>query len=104
MRYTFQQFLEFQNELNAKKDEKKVEETIDFILKRLEEHISFYPTSHKEMFEWITIDSKPLYRLDEYTAVEQDAISNYLNNMGFRTEWMSYGGADSAMHQLIVRW
>ena len=104
MRYTFQQFLEFQNELNAKKDKEKVEKTIDFILKSLEEHISFCPTSHKEMFENIKIDSKPIYRLNEYTAAEQDAISNYLNNMGFRTEWTSSWGADSAVDQLIVRW
>ena len=35
MRYSFEDFLNYQNELNKRCDEKKVQETIDIILEKL---------------------------------------------------------------------
>lgn len=97
MRYTFQQFLELQNELNAKLDEELVEKSIDGILNELEQHIRRYPTSHKYVDTQI-LDRGYFYRdLGQLTASEQNAIFDYLRDMGFRVELDSRFWANDTM-------
>ena len=86
MRYTFQQFLEFQNKLNAKLDEELVEKAIDAILSELEDIIRCYPTAHKHAITRIYIRDQYNKRLEQLTASELNAISDYFRNMGFRVE------------------
>lgn len=97
MRYTFQQFLELQNELNAKLDEELVEKSIDGILNELEQYIRRYPTSHKYIATQI-FDRGRFYRdLERLTASEQNAIFDYLRDMGFRVELDSKFWANDTM-------
>ena len=101
MRYTFQQFLEFQNELNAKLDEELVEKTVDGILSELEDHIRCYPTAHKYVITRIYVRDQYYKKLEQLTASEQNAISDYFRNMGFRVELSSKFGANDIM---IISW
>ena len=97
MRYTFQQFLEFQNELNAKLDEELVEKSIDGILHELEKYIRRYPTSHKYIATRIYAEDRFYKDLEQLTASEQNAIFDYLRNMGFRVELDSKFRANDIM-------
>lgn len=87
MRYTFQQFLELQNDLNKRKDKKLIEEIIDTILSELEQEVKYYPTIHHYTFGSINFTGKRKIKLENLTSTEQKAISDYLTDMGFRVEW-----------------
>lgn len=97
MRYTFQQFLEFQNELNAKLDEELVEKSIDGILNELENYIQRYPTSRKYNATRIYDQGYHYKDLEQLTTSEQNAIFNYLRDMGFRVELSSKFRANDIM-------
>ena len=83
MRYSFSDFLEYQNKLNERYDEQKIEEYIDGILKRLRSHIELYPRLH-EFYIYNVIDSKNnSKRVEQLTKSELSKIVNYFTAMGF---------------------
>lgn len=96
MRYSFKDFLTYQNKLNEKCDEEKVEETIDCVLRRLKYIIEKYPTTHKKelnlFFKSMEDDSGDVINLSRYTATELSRIKQYFEEMGFKVSY-SYDDA-----------
>ena len=91
MRYSFEDFLNYQNELNKRCDEKKVQETIDIILEKLKHSIERHPTRHKTcltiFFKYMTDDSSDHLDFSLYTATELSKIKQYFEEMGFKVSY-----------------
>lgn len=88
IRYSFQDLLKYQNELNERLDEEKVNNIINDILTELQEKIEKYPTSYAFIyttyFDW---DKGEGFRLSQCSQAELAMIKSYLQNMGFQVKY-----------------
>lgn len=92
MRYSLKDFLKYQNELNNKCDEEKVERIIDSILKDLKRCIETHPTQHKctlNYYAGINSDSDRIdyIRLSHCSATELSQVKDYFEQMGFKVSY-----------------
>lgn len=90
MRYSFKEFLKYQNELNNRYDKEKVEHIIDDILNQLRLMVELYPTSHKCKIYNSSYNDDCYYDLHHCSLSELREISNYFEDMGFTVTWVHY--------------
>lgn len=90
MRYSFQDFLDYQNELNNKYNGEKVECIIDNILYQLRSMIELYPTTHKCKIYNGSHNDDCNYDLHHCSLNELRTISNYFKDMGFTVTWVYF--------------
>ena len=88
MRYSFQDFLNYQNELNKKYDKEKVECMIEGILVQLRTWIERYPTTHThKVYDNLCDNDICCYDIFNCSLAELQVISDYFEDMGFTVEW-----------------
>lgn len=90
MRYSFSDFLNYQNELNNKYDEQKVNHMIDCFLKQLKRHIEKWPTSHTCFCHFCSKDFDNFYSIPECSIKEIETIQKYFEEMGFDVQRCSH--------------
>lgn len=89
MRYSFQDFLNYQNELNEKYDKEKVKCMIEDILVQLRTWIERYPTTHThKVYDNLCDGGSCCYDIVNCSLTELEAISHYFEDMGFNVEWL----------------
>ena len=89
MRYSFSDFLNYQNELNNKYDQKVVDAMIDRILIGLKELVESHPTTHVYIAADYSIYNnkfKPCYA--DCSLIELKAVKEYFEKMGFAVEYL----------------
>lgn len=97
MRYSFQDFLNYQDELNEKYDEEKVKCMIDGILVKLRTRIEQCPTTHTHIvYNNICDGDICCYDILNCSLTELQAISDYFEDMGFTVEWLHIQEDDNA--------
>ena len=95
MRYSFSDFLNYQNELNNKYDQKVVDAMIDGVLTELRRYIEVHPTTHTYVATgyYIIEDNRATdYKSFSccHTLKELKAVKEYLENMGFSVDYLRY--------------
>ena len=93
MRYSFSDFLNYQNELNNKYDQKVVDVMIDGVLTALRQYIEVHPTTHTYVatgYDIIENNRTMAYKVFSccHTLKELKAVKKYLENMGFSVEYL----------------
>ena len=110
IRYSLTDLTTYQNELNNKCDTKKVEETIDAILKRLQYKIEKRPTAHSiQCCLFIeSYDSDDVIDLSRYTAAELFMIKQYFEEKGFTVSYVYDNtfttGSSDYIQGLKIKW
>lgn len=102
IRYSFQDLLKYQNELNEQLDKEKVNNVINDILTALQEQIEKYPTLYafvyKHYFDW---DEGEGLHLAQCSQAELTMIKSYFQNMGFK---VNYCMDDTSIDGLKLTW
>ena len=102
MRYSFKDFLKYQNELNEQFDKQKVNAIIDDMLIELRKQVECFPTLYafiyKFYFNW---DKKESYYLTQCSQAELTAIKSYFQDMGFK---VVYDTDDTSIDGLKLTW
>lgn len=93
MRYSFSDFLNYQNELNNKYDQKVVDTMIDELLIGLKQRIEVVPSTHVLVATtYATIDDGNNYYsyVSKCSLKELKAVKEYFEEMGFTVEYLRY--------------
>ena len=95
MRYSFQDFLDYQNELNDKYDQKVVDAMIDGVLTELRRYIEIHPTTHSYSIVgyYVKKNSRTIdFNLfsSGYSLKELKTVKEYLENMGFTVDYLKH--------------
>lgn len=102
MRYSFNDFLKYQNELNERLDKQKVDAIIDDILMELRKQVECYPTLYafiyRVCFDW---DKGEGFRLSACSQAELTMIKSYFQDMGFT---VVYDTDDTSIDGLKLTW
>ena len=88
MRYSFNDFLNYQNEINKKCDEQEVNYIIDNILKHLRKVIENHPTTRIAIIRYYWHpDSDKCFCLEHRSAAELSKVKKYFEDMGFKVSY-----------------
>lgn len=94
MRYSFQDFLDYQNELNDKCNEENVDCAIDYILNELYDQIEQWPTVHMiKMFYTLNSENK-IVHLSNYSWTELNSIADYFEDRGYSVDFLHAEGEE----------
>lgn len=88
MRYSFQDFLDYQNELNDKCNEENVDCAIDDILQELRGHIEQWPTAHMIKIFHVLNNEGVYVHLSNYTWTELNSIADYFEDRGYSVDFL----------------
>lgn len=98
MRYSFQDFLNYQNELNDKYCQETVDAMIDSILDELQRTIDENPTTHIALIHHYYTTNSYVEYFYQSSLKQLEAVKEYFENMGFTVEYHRYNRTNSSFN------